>query len=482
MVDTHLYTQYPHHGVLTCDDMHYNPDKPRIKDLLWKHYNWFVQMDKTGKARKCVLDNVQKTLLCNTSYLGYDAFECENCGNWMIFNHKCHSRFCSSCGIKYQKKLAIQAETMCVDTPHRHIVFTIPENYRLLFRKDRSSLNLLFIAARNTICKITNEKIYRREKRRRGKTGKIRNDRDNRYLYRNFSDAMVFGMIASIHTFGRDLKWNPHIHALVPELIYDPVKDSVKTFHHFDFKNLRLTWQYEINRLMQEHFGNEFTRYRNNSYKQQDNGFYVYAKYMQEDPENHNNQSYSKDVAGCVNYMMRYAGRPAMAESRIVSYNKKTDEVSWFYDDHKTEERIDVRETGLDLLKKMIIHIPDEGFRTVRYYGFYNNKKRSQLERIYELMNQSRKATRLKKQREKERNEKLRRIRFRTSICDDFNRDMLRCKCGATLVYADTYNPLEGVSNDRIYRQNCIDEMYQMWLHRKRPPGRPAYSAPALPS
>ena len=180
--------------------------------------------------------------------------------------------------------------------------------------------------------------------------------------------------------------------------------------------------------------------------------------------------------------MMRYAGRPAMAESRIVSYNKKTDEVSWFYDDHKTEERIDVRETGLDLLKKMIIHIPDEGFRTVRYYGFYNNKKRSQLERIYELMNQSRKATRLKKQREKERKEKLRRIRFRTSICDDFNRDMLRCKCGATLVYADTYNPLEGVSNDRIYRQNCIDEMYQMWLHRKRPPGRPAYSAPALPS
>jgi hypothetical protein len=71
---------------------------------------------------------------------------------------------------------------------------------------------LLFVAARNTICKITNEKIYRREKRKRGKTGKLHNDKDNYYLYRNFKDAMVFGMIASIHTFGRDLKWNPHIH------------------------------------------------------------------------------------------------------------------------------------------------------------------------------------------------------------------------------------------------------------------------------
>lgn len=475
MLDHRLYTEYPKHGVRTCDDVNYDPNKPRIKDLLWKHYQWFVEMDKAGKARKCILDNVQKTLLCNTSYLGYDAFECENCGNWMIFNHKCHSRFCTSCGVKYQKKLAVKAECMCVDTPHRHIVFTIPENYRVFFRKDRTALNLLFVAARNTICKITNEKIYRREKRKRGKTGKLHNDSDNYYLYRNFDDAMVFGMIASIHTFGRDLKWNPHIHALVPEIIYDPVNDCVKPFHHFDFKNLRLTWQYELNRLMQDHFGNSFRSVKNISYKQQESGFYVYAKYMEEDKDNRdNNKSYSKDVGGCVNYMMRYAGRPPMAESRITSYDKQTDQVKWFYDDHKTDERIDVSESGLELLKKMIIHIPDEGFRTVRYYGFYNNKKVRQLERIYELMNQVRKASRLKREREKQRREKLNKLRWRTSVCDEFNRDMLRCRCGATLVYADTYNPLEGRCNDRAYRQSCIDEMYQMWIHRKRPPQGPS--------
>ena len=469
MLDTGLYTEYPYLGAFSCDHNKYNPDKPRIKDLLWKHYSWFLEMDKTGKARKCVLDNVQKTLLCNTSYLGYDVFECDNCGNWMIFNHKCHSRFCTSCGVKYQKKLAVKAECMCVDTPHRHIVFTIPENYRVFFRKDRTALNLLFVAARNTICKITNEKIYRKEKRKRGKTGRPHNDSDNYYLYRNFADAMVFGMIASIHTFGRDLKWNPHIHALVPEIIYDPSNDCVKHFHHFDFKNLRLTWQYELNRLMSDHFGKSFRSAKNTSYKQQENGFYVYAKYMEEDKDSEDDKSYSsKDVAGCVNYMMRYAGRPPMAESRISSYDKQSDQVSWFYDDHATEERINVSESGLDLLKKMIIHIPDEGFRTVRYYGFYNNKKAKQLERIYELMNQIRQASRLKKQREKQLKEKMHKIRFRTSVCDEFNRDVLRCTCGEILVYADTYNPLEGITNDRAYRQKCIDEMHQMWIHRKR--------------
>ena len=34
---------------------------------------------------------------------------------------------------------------MCVDIAHRHIIFTIPENYRVLFRKDRIALDLLFI-------------------------------------------------------------------------------------------------------------------------------------------------------------------------------------------------------------------------------------------------------------------------------------------------------------------------------------------------
>ena len=99
---------------------------------------------------------------------------------------------------------------------------------------------------------------------------------------------------------------------------------------------------------------------------------------MEEDENNKaENKNYSKDVGGCVNYMMRYAGRPAMAESRILSYDKESDDVKWYYDDHKTDERIEVKETGIDLLKKMIIHIPDEGFRTVRYYGFDESGKKS---------------------------------------------------------------------------------------------------------
>ena len=99
--------------------------------------------------------------------------------------------------------------------------------------------------------------------------------------------------------------------------------------------------------------------------------------------------------------MMRYASRPPMAESRIISYDEDTDDVCWFYDDHATNERITVKEKGIDLLKKMIIHIPDENFRMVRYYGFYNQKKQDTLYKIHELLGNPKKLQEDKKERKK---------------------------------------------------------------------------------
>ncbi|MBP3892253.1 MAG: transposase [Solobacterium sp.] len=466
MIDERLYTEYPYYGALTIDDRNYDPDKPRLKDILWKHLDWLEEMDKTGKARPVVLDNVHKTLLCNTYYLGYDGFECPVCGDWNILYRHCHSRFCNSCGIKHQKELASKAEVMCLDVKHRHVVFTIPEQYRTLFRADRESLNLLFVAARNSICKMFNENIYRKEKRKRGKTGKIRNDKDNHYLYRNFKNQKRFGMIASLHTFGRALNWNPHIHCLVAELAYDSKKEIYQEIHHFDYQNLRRTWQYELNRLLLEHFGKTFRKKMNTSYSDYNNGFYVYAKQQ----DIYNNSSYSKNVGDCVNYMMRYSARPPMAESRIISYDKVSDTVEWFYDDHKTEERVFIKEPSLELLKKMIIHIPDENFRMVRYYGFYNNKEQELLDHLHELIGKVRKTSKHRNERKRQLQQKLNKLKFRTLCMDTYNRDILHCRCGELMVYVDSYNPLDGISNDRQYRQNCINEMRNMWLRRKSPP------------
>ena len=54
--------------------------------------------------------------------------------------------------------------------------------------------------------------------------------KNTHYVFKDITIRNEFGMIATIHTFGRDLKWNPHIHCLIPELIYSFKKIKSKHF------------------------------------------------------------------------------------------------------------------------------------------------------------------------------------------------------------------------------------------------------------
>ena len=151
-------------------------------------------------------------------------------------------------------------------------------------------------------------------------------------------------MIATLHTFGRDLKWNPHIHCLVPELVYSLKTNKLKMFHHFNFSRLRKTFQYQLIHLIIESGGLSKLEERNRLYKEHPKGFYVYAKSKSDNNDSNN----GKNIQGCKNYFIRYVGRPAMAENRITEYNKESKTVSWFYNDHKDEKRYDVTDNVID--------------------------------------------------------------------------------------------------------------------------------------
>ena len=215
-------------SLLDCDVRNFDFNHP-IKNIFFDNIEYIRKLDASGKARPCILDNVERSLLCHTCYLGFDQFECPDCDNWNIIPHSCHSRFCNACGVKYAKQLAAKATSFCLDCPHRHIVFTIPEELRNWFRQDRTRLNLLFVASRNTISILTNKSLADKLKKKKLS--------DTHYIFKDIPVRNEFGMIATLHTFGRDLKWNPHIHCLIPELIYSFKKDKIKTFHHFNFKS-----------------------------------------------------------------------------------------------------------------------------------------------------------------------------------------------------------------------------------------------------
>ena len=127
------------------------------------------------------------------------------------------------------------------------------------------------------------------------------------------------------------------------------------------------TFQLKLIRLIQEAGGLKKPEEKNRLYKDHPKGFYVYAKFKSNDNDSKN----SKDIQGCcVNYFIRYAGRPAMAENRITEYNKESNTVSWFYNDHKDGKRHDVTDNVIDFINRLIIHIPDYHFLIIRCQCF----------------------------------------------------------------------------------------------------------------
>ena len=72
-----------------------------------------------------------------------------------------------------------------------------------------------------------------------------------------------------------------------------------------------------------------------------------------------------------IKYMIRYAGKPAMAQSRITSYDYHSKTIEYWYQDHESGEQKTVKESVFKFMIKLIRHIPRPQFKMVRYYGIY---------------------------------------------------------------------------------------------------------------
>ena len=312
----------------------------------------------------------------------------------------------------------------------------------------------MFVASRNTISILTNKSLADKLKKKKLS--------DTHYIFKDIPVRNEFGMITTIHTFTRPKMESTHPLSHTGTCIFAK-KNKLKMFHHFNFSRLRKTFQYQLIHLIIESGGLSKLEERNRLYKEHPKGFYVYAKSKSDNNDSNN----GKNIQGCVNYFIRYAGRPAMAENRITEYNKESKTVSWFYNDHKDEKRHDVTDNVIDFINRLIIHIPDYHFLTTRYYGFYANASKKTLDKVHVLLGIKKNKDYSRETRTKALKNKLNKLKYRTHLIDSFNRDPIQCKCKATMQYTYTYNPLENSKNDRTYRKRCIDEMHKMRLRRR---------------
>ena len=362
--------------------------------------DYYEEIEYTLHPRKTEMENIDKMIHCGDPSFGGAMYGCPHCGNLKFVPFRCHSRFCPTCGNKYAMERTTSMSFKLVNVTHRHCVFTIDKSLREFFLKDRSLLDCLFHSANSVITRM----FYKMNKSK------------------NFTP----GFIMVLHTFGRDLKWNPHIHCLISEGGYsdDGFWRNVK---HFDYTFLRNAFRTALLNEMESKIGSSFKKVKAKCYREHQQGFYVYAKPNLCDPRI------------VVKYIGRYLGRPVIATSRIDKYDGEM--VTFHYNRHEDEQYIEETIPAMEFIQRLIRHIPEKHFKMIRYGGIYARHREidSKLYRaiskskhhIYHSFNQ-----------------------WRTAILSSFGYDPLVCPdCQHRMEFLELYFNHQRVSLEEMYEK-----------------------------
>ena len=102
----------------------------------------------------------------------------------------CKSRACSSCGMKATERWIQKQQHVFPECEYQHITFTLPNTLWSIFRHNRWLLNKLFKCAANILLGRAKEK------------------------------GIDIGIFCALHTYGRKLNWNTHLHFSVTRGVF----------------------------------------------------------------------------------------------------------------------------------------------------------------------------------------------------------------------------------------------------------------------
>jgi hypothetical protein len=231
-------------------------------------------------------------------------------------------------------------------------VFTIPQElHSLIYQNQETLYDLMYKSVAETIAELSG---------------------DIKYL------GAQPGFFSILHTWGQDLHYHPHIHTVVlagglnklnewrssSKKFFIPVKVLAKKFRGKYLHHLKL--YYSQNLL---NFYGDAKLYQNPE-RFGDLLDCCYAK----DWYTYTRETFSNPTA-VVNYLGRYTHRIAISNSRIIAMNEDTVTITVkdYQDDSKKKTLI---LTGVEFIRRFLMHILPKGFVKIRHYGLLANRNK----------------------------------------------------------------------------------------------------------
>lgn len=269
----------------------------------------------------------------------------------------CKSRFCNTCGKIATDEWISNCNQILPNIEYRHLTLTIPQELRSLLFEMRPLLSCLFMAGSDML------KSF--------------------FLEKHITVAITM----VLHTFGRKLNWNPHVHAIVS---CGGLMDDLrwKDQDYIPYKMLRERWKVKLLNDLKK----KILKLLETATVPPDesDGFHeallaklkpfsdtkvlntFFADLYRIDWYTHLSQE-KIDMDHTVGYIGRYSRRPVVSEAKILDYNRNKETVVFEYQDHK--ENVPTKWTLHihKFIRLLIQHIPQKYFHQIRHYGLVAN-------------------------------------------------------------------------------------------------------------
>jgi len=283
---------------------------------------------------------------CMTAEMGGHLYQCRDCGQPFWIYHGCRNRACPAChGRQIRDWLeARQAELLPCD--YYHIVATVPEETRHLFLCNQKFMYTLFM---RTVA---------------GAVGDL--CRDRKYL------GATPGILMVLHTWTSQMLYHPHVHLLVTG---GGVSEDGQSWSQPP--GTFLVPVRALSKLIA-------ARFRDALKKNKPNAFSALPSKTWKQPWCSFSKHYGRSRTAVVDYLARYAFRIAITNARILDMDDT--HVTFQYKQRDTGQWQTCRLTGIEFLRRFLMHVLPMGFHKLRYYGLWHPSKRDLQQRARLLL------------------------------------------------------------------------------------------------
>lgn len=320
-------------------------DKTTIQDIFDRFYPDYLKKYNPSFHQQNVAKNI---LNCKTGAYGANVSECSHCGYKSYHYNSCRNRCCPMCQAVPTAKWIDARKADVVEAPYFHIVFTVPSELNLLIYYNQEVLyDALYKAAAETLKDLSKDRL-----------------------------GITPGIISVLHTWGSNLDYHPHIHSIVLGgglTDNNTWKDNGKDFFLpvrvispvFRAKYLeKIKDAYEDNDLV---FPGSIQKYKNRfEFKKLINACFekAWIPYSKKP---------FKNADAVIEYLARYTHKIAISNSRIISMDDEN--VTFRYKDYSDNAKMKIMTlTGVEFIRRFLMHVPPKGFVRLRHYGLLSNR------------------------------------------------------------------------------------------------------------